>query len=335
MLKIIVAATITMLSVADGSVLQTGQVKSYNADGNIVPYGSIKDDGYYRAGAIRSYSRIGDLVMDNATGLQWQDNLESVLKPWVTEANLIAGHYFDTSGDTATTYCGCLTLGGHGDWRLPSIMELQTLVDYSQYNPAAAEGIFNHIFLSRYWSSTTVAKSIFSAWLVYFPYGYSTAYIKNANFYVRCVRGGHLSPLILSRNGEIVTDSATGLQWQDDSAAGSTQIDWSTAIDYCENPLTLGGHSDWRLPNINELLSIVNFSRYDPALTVIVFQNYASEYYWSSTTTVDDTSNVWHVRFSNGNTDYDGKLNAHHVRCVRGGQVNIPVNPAIIMYLLD
>ena len=99
-----------LLVLADGLVLQTGQTKSYNADGDVVPYGSVKDDGYYRAGKVRSYNRIGDLVVDNVTGLQWQDNIESVMKPWE-----------ESGGDTAANYCTTLSLDGHTDWRLPGI----------------------------------------------------------------------------------------------------------------------------------------------------------------------------------------------------------------------
>ncbi len=120
MLKIIVTTVLmAILALADGSVLQTGQTKSYDNDGNIVSYSSIKDDGYYRAGAVRSYSRNGDVVIDNVTGFEWQDN-GTVQKPWVTQANYDAGHYFDTSGDTATTYCATLTLDG-GGWHRPWI----------------------------------------------------------------------------------------------------------------------------------------------------------------------------------------------------------------------
>lgn len=111
MLKIITTTILmTLLSLANGSVLQTGQTKSYNADGDVVPYGSVKDDGYYRAGKVRSYNRIGDLVVDNVTGLQWQDNIESVMKPWE-----------ESGGDTAANYCTTLSLDGHTDWRLPGI----------------------------------------------------------------------------------------------------------------------------------------------------------------------------------------------------------------------
>ena len=141
-----------------------------------------------------------------------------------------------------------------------------------------------------------------------------------------------LSSASLSRNGEIVSDSSTGLQWQDDAIVASTTRTWTSAIDYCENTLTLGGHNDWRLPNKKELLSIVDRSKYSPALSG-VFQNFSSHYYWSSTTDAHGTANTWIVYFHYGNSCSNLKGYDYYVRCVRGGQA--VSNPAIIMYLLN
>ncbi len=335
MVRIVILLIVSaLLILADGPVLQTGQVKSYDDDGDVVPYGSIKDDGYYRAGAARSYSRDGGIVIDNTTGLEWQDK-KQVQKPWVTQENYDDGNYSDTSGDTATTYCATFPHFIGKKWRLPSIQELGTLVDYSQYDPSATEGIFNFISSSYYWSSAAhVAYDIY-AWIVRFDNGDLYYRTKNNSLYVRCVRGGPLAPSILSRIGEIVTDSATGLEWQDDSIVGTTKRTWTEAIDYCENTLTLGGHDDWRLPNQNELLSIVNFFWHDPALNNCKFQNYIPSSYWSSTSDAITASWAWTVGFWSGRSNDTWKHYSHYVRCVRGGQVNIPVNPAIIMYLFD
>ena len=65
-----------------------------------------------------------------------------------------------------------------------------------------------------------------------------------------------------SRQGDIVTDSISKLQWQDDKIG--KEMGWKDAIDHCE-ALNLGGYSDWRLPNLNELKSIVNRDKYNPA----------------------------------------------------------------------
>jgi len=115
----------------------------------------------------------------------------------------------------------------------------------------------------------------------------------------------------------IVTDNTTSLQWQDD-AVGST-MEWQEAIDYCENTLTLGDYSDWRLPNKKELLSIVDYSKYNPSIDS-QFQNITSSNYWSSTTHANGTGNAWVVSFYDGYTYDYSKDTDTYVRCVRSGQ---------------
>jgi len=120
-----------------------------------------------------------------------------------------------------------------------------------------------------------------------------------------------------TRDGSVVTDNTTGLQWQDD-AIGST-MNWKSAIEQCEN-LTLDGHSDWRLPNLKELTSIVDDTRFDPSIDTDTFQHVASFYCWSSTTYAGNSSNAWRVYFGNGYQYSYYKSNSYFVRCVRAGQ---------------
>ena len=319
MLKIILGAIImAIFALADGPVLQTGQVKSYDIYGNIVTDGSIKDDGFYRIGAVRSYDLSADVVIDNATGLKWQDN-EAIEKPWLTQENYLAGNDYNTSGDTADTYCNTLTFNG-GNWRVPTMEELQTLTDYSQFNPAATIDIFNILSSDHYWSSTTSVVYTDTAWVKNFNDGSSNYNEKNSNFYVRCVQGEPLEPSNLSRDchTEIVTDNTTGLQWQDNNTTFvSTYLKWIDAINYCENTLDLGGHSDWRLPNLNELLSTVEYDRQRPAMDP-TFQYARTPAYWSSTTRLEYTYNAWSVEFYSGKVDTERKTGYRYVRCVRG-----------------
>ncbi|MBN2782884.1 MAG: DUF1566 domain-containing protein [Campylobacterales bacterium] len=121
-----------------------------------------------------------------------------------------------------------------------------------------------------------------------------------------------------SKSGDIVTDNTTGLFWQDNSDAKELTKTWQEAIDYCE-ALKLGGYSDWRLPNKNELLSIVDYSLYIPSINS-TFENITSGYYWSSTTNADSTSYAWDVDFGYGGAGNYGKTGSTYVRCVRGGQ---------------
>ncbi len=120
------------------------------------------------------------------------------------------------------------------------------------------------------------------------------------------------------KSEDIVTDSVSGLEWQDDTV-GSTMT-WENAIFQCED-LTLGGHSDWRLPSINELKSIVDRSKVSLHI-VDGFENTSSYYYWSSTTYVGSKGHAWVVDFDIGyvyghGTNKDG---SYYVRCVRIGQ---------------
>lgn len=148
------------------------------------------DDGHYQKGQSPNYTRDDskEIVTDHVTSLQWQDN-ETVSKQWVTQANYDAGNYFDTSGDTATTYCSDLTLGGYGDWRLPTSVELESIVDYGRYNPSTSI-VFENTGSSYYWSSTTTNYYSLDAWVVYFYTGFVYDSRKKNSNNVRCVRAG-------------------------------------------------------------------------------------------------------------------------------------------------
>jgi len=133
-----------------------------------------------------------------------------------------------------------------------------------------------------------------------------------------------------TRSGDIVTDNQTHLQWQDepytaeeataysDSTENGKVLYWTSAIAYCEG-FSYGEQDDWRLPNFNELYSIADRSRFEPAIDSI-FVNVVSSGYWSATTNASNTSYAWIVDFSNGYDVYNDKSYSYYVRCVRGGQ---------------
>ena len=114
-----------------------------------------------------------------------------------------------------------------------------------------------------------------------------------------------------------VSDSNTGLMWQRED--DNTIRTWESAITYCEG-LSLGSYTDWRLPNIKELKSIVDNTKYDPAINTTYFPNTNSSYYWSSTTSAGVSSYAWFVFFYDGYVSYGNKSKYYYVRCVRGGQ---------------
>ena len=116
------------------------------------------------------------------------------------------------------------------------------------------------------------------------------------------------------RKGSIVTDTKLGLMWQDNSAAKSYQKEWKAARKYCQN-LSFSGYLDWRLPSYDELLSIVDKDRHDPAINP-TFKNIGRTY-WSSTTNASKTTNVWFVDFYDGSGGNLNKLSTFYIRCVR------------------
>jgi hypothetical protein len=113
----------------------------------------------------------------------------------------------------------------------------------------------------------------------------------------------------------VVLDTKTNLMWQDNSEAKTTNKTWSEAITYCEG-LSLGGFSDWHLPNYNELHYLADRSRYNPALSP-KFVNVVSFSYWSATTVASNTSFAWGVDFHYGLDGWGDKTYSYYVRCVR------------------
>ena len=114
-----------------------------------------------------------------------------------------------------------------------------------------------------------------------------------------------------------VTDTCTGLMWQQETAP--VMFTWQAALDHCEDDLSLAGYEDWRLPNIRELQSIVDYSRFGPAIDP-TFIALTSPGYWSSTTNAIRPNEAWTLGFNCGNVlnfpDAD-KVNLRHVRAVR------------------
>lgn len=111
-----------------------------------------------------------------------------------------------------------------------------------------------------------------------------------------------------------VTDNITGLVWQkQDDAVGRA---WENAISYCEG-LSLGGFTDWRLPNVKELNALVDDSRTTPSIDPL-FTGTQSSNYWSSSTYAGNTTGAWLVSFGVGSTGSYSKTSTGYVRCVRG-----------------
>lgn len=120
-----------------------------------------------------------------------------------------------------------------------------------------------------------------------------------------------------------IKDNATGLEWvkQPENIGGvwedggqPTLVLWNDAIDNC-NALNYAGHSDWRLPNVMELLSIVDYTKFDPCIDETFFPNTKSGFYWSSTRDVEYANSEMDVHFKSA---YAWSANpAVHTRFVR------------------
>ncbi len=109
--------------------------------------------------------------------------------------------------------------------------------------------------------------------------------------------------------------SIGGLQWQDSSEVESVKRDFAGAKRYCSE-LSLEGFSDWRVPSIKELQSIVDIKKYKPAIKS-GFKYTALGDYWSSTPHATKPDTAWDVNFEEGYTDYVNKKDKYFVRCVR------------------
>jgi hypothetical protein len=113
-----------------------------------------------------------------------------------------------------------------------------------------------------------------------------------------------------------VRDNETGLVWQ--QTVDTTTVSQTAAISYCD-AMTLAGRSDWRLPSVLELRSIVDETRPSPpSIDVTFFPDAPPTYFWSATPVASSALAGWSVAFDHGYAS-DGGLatNAYHVRCVR------------------
>jgi hypothetical protein len=286
-----------------------------------------------------------EVVIDNNTGLIWQQSTADTNGDgWLTSSDQLP--YED-----ASVYCQNLSYAGRTNWRIPTIVELESIVDYGRYYPA-----INPIFevqtslysSAEHWTSTVESRradgSIQTRWYIGFTTGGVERSLLSSPFWVRCVSGGiteKFGPYI-NNNNNTITDQETGLTWMrhpadinnDGAINSSDQVIWKDALAWCEGA-TIAGSSDWRLPNIRELRSILDYSRHYPAIDPLFIED--GYCYWSSTTLLNQSTYpgyyAWVTDFYTGDDDVAGKLfsklwDKRNIRCVRGG-VSLP--PPIAM----
>gem|GEM_PF-2265499 len=328
---IFTAAAATAVHAVNFPLPDTGQTQCYDNFAEI-PCPSPGEpfygqDAQYQ-GIQPAYQDNGDgTVTSQVTDLLWQQT-DRTGQPW----------------QRAIDSCEYLTLGGHTDWRLPEIYELETLVDYSIAHPGPTidTSYFPETVPHKYWSSTTHAHSEYRAWYIYFYDGSDYGgfdYHDSKSIYrdFRCVRSGQVRSFshagislssampergtaahaFVDEGDGTVSDVDTGLMWQQQD--DNTVCTWQEALAYCENSI-LNGYEDWRLPNVRELKSIVDHRQYSPSIDTSYFPKTVSSYYWSSTTYAGNTEYAWNVYFEYGLASYGNKLDSRYVRCVRSGQ---------------
>jgi hypothetical protein len=162
-------------------------------------------------------------------------------------------------------------------------------------------------------------------WGVHFLVG-GTAYNSNQR-HVRAVSGEMNTGILMDNDDHTVTDTATGLMWQQleavDEQGEVRKMTWEKGLNYCET-LELAGFDDWRLPNSKELQSIVGYekgqSEQDLNKYENLFPNVRAGKYWSATTHAGANTYARIVYLSTGTTGRNLKSNSVYVRAVRGGQ---------------
>ncbi len=288
----------------------TGQTKCYNNLTELSCPSSgtfVGQDAQYAAGGTclnRSFT-IDDsysgqkTVIDNNTDLEW--------------AQLVPTSKYTRTA--AKKYCDDSDYGGHEDWRLPTPKELLTIVDNGKVAPAVDPSFFPNHSNDRFWTSMLYAEDSGKAWFIDFGSGYAEKIETSKSYYVSCVRGESLRNNFVKStecSENIVSDKETGLVW---TATYVERKKWEEALSYCEN-LTYACHGDWRLPNKNELVSLLDHEEREPSTT---FPDMPIVNFWTSTSSEGNRNRAWYVGFSYGNVYETLKTtdNPMYVRCVR------------------
>jgi hypothetical protein len=133
-------------------------------------------------------------------------------------------------------------------------------------------------------------------------------------YQVGCVSDGRFD----DHGDGTVTDICTGLMWQKQTAPGI--YSWQDGLKYCEK-LGLADHDDWRLLNVRELISILDYGRLNPSVDPVFDMPDPSRFYWywSSSTAQDIPDLAWIVGFWVGLAKGWYKTDTYHIRAVRSG----------------
>ncbi|OPL14376.1 MAG: hypothetical protein AVO38_02030 [delta proteobacterium ML8_D] len=149
-------------------VMQTGQTECWDEDGNLIDCAGTGQDGEVRAGVPWPTPRFSDnedgTFTDNLTGLVWLKDVSCYPRSSWQQA-------LDTVKTLESGSCSLTDGSSRGDWRLPSVKELQSLVDFSSYNYSIDESAPFTSGGYQIWSSTTVQSAPEHAWYLSFGDG--------------------------------------------------------------------------------------------------------------------------------------------------------------------
>ena len=162
----------------------------------------------------------------------------------------------------AVTYCGDLEYAGYDDWRLPKPKELLS-INSNKLNPSVDTAYFPTPS-DYFWTSKKYVSDAGKAWSVNFSEGTLLNNATSNEYYVRCVRGEPLPENntfteMTFNNKAVLLDNVTGLVWIKPYYNGHTDA-WYHSLKSCEES-DYAGFTDWRLPNKNELVSILDLSQ--------------------------------------------------------------------------
>jgi hypothetical protein len=191
-----VTGTGTMTVGPPAPVEKTGQTKCYDLSGTEISCTGTGQDGDHQAGVAWPNPRFTDnsdgTVTDNLTGLIWLKKANcGGSRNWSKALTFANALYDGWTGDGSGGDCDLSDNSSAGDWRLPHVKELQSLIDFGHYNPALPGGHpFFGVQAYVYWSSATSAHFPSRAWVVNLNYGSLSLYAKSDLIYVWPVRGG-------------------------------------------------------------------------------------------------------------------------------------------------